>query len=97
MDELKAILRYWRMVFWETLCEIGVFSAIVATGAGMTAVLLAAHFGFAQKGEIPELIFITGVSAVAGVLLEFVIKLFFITPPKIHKKYESYVGELEEE
>jgi len=63
MDELKSILRYWCMVFWETWGDIGIFSAIVATGAGMTAVLLAAHFGFAQKGEIPELIFIIAVSA----------------------------------
>jgi hypothetical protein len=97
MEELKSILRYWRMVFWETFEEIGIFSAIVATGAGMTAVLLASHFGYAQKGEIPELIFITIVSAIVGVLLEFFIKLFFVTPPKIQKKYESYVVELEEQ
>jgi hypothetical protein len=96
MDELKSILRYWCMVFWETWGDIGIFSAIVATGAGMTAVLLAAHFGFAQKGEIPELIFIIAVSAIAGVLLEFFIKFFFITPSKIQGKCNSHVAELEE-
>jgi hypothetical protein len=97
MDELKSLCRYWCMVFWVAVGEIGIFSAIVATGSGMTAVLLAAHFGFAQKGEIPELIFITVVSAIAGVVLEFAIRLFLLVPSKIHKDDGFIIAEKQSE
>lgn len=63
----------------------------------MTATILSVYFGFSQRGQIKEMIFIIVASAVVGVLLEFILKLFIITPTKIHEKYELYVGELEEE
>src|ERR1035437_7861349 len=89
MPELKKPSSYWRKAFRVSWKEIGMPEAIAAGVAGMIAAALALCFGFAQAAEKPELLFICLVSAVGGVILEFIIRLLFITPAKIHHAVEE--------
>ena len=60
----------------------------------MIGAILAFSLGFAKRDEMPEMFFIIAVSAVAGVLLEFIIRFFFM-PPKAAKEDEEKLKRIE--
>lgn len=60
----------------------------------MIGAILAFSFGFATREEMPKMFFIIIVSAIGGVLLEFIIRFFFM-PPKMAKQSEVKMASVE--
>jgi hypothetical protein len=86
---LKKWWRFWVMALSDTLKEMGVGEIIQEMVGGSMTSLLAAHYHFAPRSELPELLFIALIGGIAGPLLGFLFRLFLITPAKMHREIEK--------
>jgi hypothetical protein len=99
MAKSKKERPYWWKIFCGTLSETGKIAVFSGAGGAAIGAVLAYAFGFAKREEMPQMFFILAVSAIGGMLVEFIIR-FILLPARIHKeqneKHEALIKQLAE-
>jgi hypothetical protein len=89
MPDTPKPLRYWGNAIRVSFEDTGKVGAITGGVSGMIVALISGYLRLISLHELKLMVIFTLIGVPAGLLAEFLIRLFFITPTKLSKIYRE--------